>query len=213
MATRIYFIRHGESESNLIHQFAGSLDMSLTERGREQAAATAAFLKDVPFTAVYSSDLKRAYDTAQAVAKPRGMSVIGDQRLREIYAGDWEGRSYDDLDREFAVSYGVWRTQIGLAQCPNGESVAQLQDRVNRCVQDIVQNHPNQYVCIVTHATPIRVMESLWTTTPLDQMHTIPWVSNASVTIVEYRDGRARLLSRDLYEHLGSLHTVLAKNV
>jgi len=213
MATRIYFIRHGESESNLIHQFAGSLDMSLTERGREQAAATAAFLKDVPFTAVYSSDLKRAYDTAQAVAKPRGMSVIGDQRLREIYAGDWEGRSYDDLDHEFADSYGVWRTQIGLAQCPNGESVAQLQDRVNRCVQDIVQNHPNQYVCIATHATPIRVMECLLTNTPLEQMHTIPWVSNASVTIVEYREGCARLLSRDLYEHLGSLHTVLAKNV
>lgn len=213
MATRIYFVRHGESESNLIHQFAGSLDMPLTKRGREQAAATAAFLKDVPFTSVYSSDLQRAYDTALAVAQTQGMSVVGDQRLREIYAGDWEGRSYDDLDREFTDSYGVWRTQIGLAQCPNGESVAQLQARVDRCIQDIVRNHPNQYVCIATHATPIRVMECLWTDTPLEQMHTIPWVSNASVTIVEYHEGHAQLLSRDASRHLGSLHTVLAKNV
>jgi len=59
--TRVYFVRHGESESNLITQFAGSLDMPLTEKGRKQAALTAEFLKNIPFSAVYSSDLSRAY--------------------------------------------------------------------------------------------------------------------------------------------------------
>lgn len=214
MTTKLYFIRHGESESNLITQFAGSLDMPLTEKGRRQADVTAQFLRQIPITAVYASDLARAYDTGRAVAENQGIPLVGDCRLREIFAGEWEGETYADLERKFPDSYGVWRTQIGLARCPGGESVAELQERVRACVEEIVRNHPGETVCIVTHATPIRVMECLWTNTPLEQMHTIPWVSNASVTVAEYDEaGIGRQLERDLHDHLGELHTVLAKNV
>lgn len=212
--TRVYFVRHGQSESNLITQFAGSLDMPLTEKGRQQAIVTAEFLREIPFTAVYASDLIRAYDTGLAVAKLQNIPIHGDARLREIFAGEWEGRTYSDLERDFPDSYGTWRHQIGLAQCPGGESVAQLQERVRDCVEEIVHNHTGETVCIATHATPIRVMECVWTDTPLERMHTIPWVSNASVTVAEYDDnGVGRLLERDLHEHLGGLHTILAKNV
>lgn len=212
--TTLYFIRHGESVSNLSTQFAGSLDMPLTEKGRTQAAITAAFLRDVPFTAVYASDLKRAYDTGLAVADMHNIPIFATEQLREIYAGDWEGRQYNELEANFSDSYDVWRHQIGLAVCPHGESVAQLQKRIRACIENIVQCHPNETICIATHATPIRVMECVWTNTPLTQMHTIPWVSNASVTVAEYTDdGVGRLVERDLYNHLGELHTVLAKNV
>jgi len=214
MSTRIYFIRHGESESNLIHQFAGSLDMPLTGRGREQAVATADYLGEIPFTAVYTSDLSRAYETGRCITDKKGIPLIPDRRLREIYAGDWEGKTYSDLELKFPDSYGVWRTQIGLTQCPAGESVMQLQQRIKECVDEIVLRHPNQTICVTTHATPIRAMECLWTRTPLTQMHTIPWVGNASVTVVEYYgQEKARLLSRDITDHLGKLRTVLANNV
>ena len=212
--TTVYFIRHGESVSNLITQFAGSLDMPLTERGKKQADTTASFLEDVPFSTVYASDLCRAYDTGLAVAQSHGIPIYGTQQLREIFAGDWEGKSYDQLEEEYADSYGIWRTKIGLAQCPNGESVAQLQARIHSYVQELVARHPGETICIATHATPIRVMECIWTNTPLADMHTIPWVSNASVTVAEYdENGNGRLLHRDLHDHLGDLHTVLAKNV
>ncbi len=212
--TKLYFIRHGESVSNLVTQFAGSLDMPLTERGRAQAAATADFLCDVPISAVYASDLSRALDTGCAIAQAKNIPLYATERLREIFAGDWEGRQYSLLEEEFPDSYGVWRTQIGLARCPHGESVAQLQDRIRACIEDIVHKHPDEIIAIATHATPIRVMECLWTSTPLERMHTIPWVSNASVTIAEYdENGVGRLLNRDLHAHLGALHTVLAKNV
>lgn len=212
--TTLYFIRHGESISNLITQFAGSLDMPLTEKGKRQALATASFLKSVPFNVVYASDLSRAYGTGLAVAESHDIPIQSTPQLREIFAGDWEGKTYDRLEREYADSYGVWRTQIGLAQCPGGESVAQLQARINACVQGIVARHSGETVCIATHATPIRVMECIWTDTPLSQMHTIPWVSNASVTIAVYDDaGKGSLIHRDLHNHLGDLHTVLAKNV
>lgn len=212
--TKLYFIRHGESVSNLITQFAGSLDMPLTERGRAQADATAKFLKDVPFSCVYASDLCRAYDTGADVANSHGISIHPMPQLREIFAGEWEGKTYSQLEEEYADTYGVWRKQIGLAQCPNGESVAQLQKRIQSCVEEVVRRHPNETICIATHATPIRVMECVWTNTPLEDMHTIPWVSNASVTIAEYdENGFGRLIDRDLHHHLGDLHTVLAKNV
>lgn len=212
MAT-LYFIRHGESVSNLITQFAGSLDMPLTEKGEAQAAATADFLREIPFTAVYASDLCRAYDTGAVVAQSHSIPIHATAELREIFAGDWEGRTYSQLETEFPDSYGVWRSQIGLAQCPNGESVAQLQQRIDAFIRDVVKLHPDEAVCIATHATPIRVMECLWTGTPLSEMHTVPWVSNASVTVAEYENGIGKLVARDLHEHLGDLHTVLAKNV
>lgn len=212
--TKVYFVRHGESVSNLITQFAGSLDMPLTEKGRAQAVATASFLRDIPFSAVYASDLSRAFDTGLAIAQTRNTPIYAIDQLREIFAGDWEGKQYSQLEAEYPDSYGTWRTQIGMAECPNGESVAQLQSRIRACVEEIVRKHPNEIVCIATHATPIRVMECVWTDTPLAQMHTIPWVSNASVTIAEYcENGVGRLISRDLHQHLGELYTVLAKNV
>ena len=212
--TKLYFIRHGESVSNLVTQFAGSLDMPLTEKGRKQAAVTANFLRSTPFSVVYASDLSRAYDTGFAVAKMQNIPIIETKQLREIYAGDWEGRQYSELESSFPDSYSVWRRKIGFATCPNGESVSELQTRIRKCVEGIVHCHPNEIVCIATHATPIRVMECVWTNTPLSQMHTIPWVSNASVTIAEYGDdGIGRLVERDLHSHLGELHTVLAKNV
>lgn len=212
--TKLYFIRHGESVSNLSSQFAGSLDKPLTEKGREQAALTASFLSTVPFTAVYASDLSRAFDTGLAVAQNRHIPIYPTPELREIYAGDWEGRQYSELEEQFADSYGVWRTRIGLAACPNGESVALLQARIRACVDEIVRRHPNETICVATHATPIRVMECVWTNTPLEQMHTIPWVSNASVTVAHYDDnGCGVLTERDLHRHLGDLHTILAKNV
>lgn len=212
--TKVYFVRHGESVSNLMTQFAGSLDMPLTEKGRAQADATAVFLQDIPFVAVYASDLSRAYDTGSAIALSHNVPIFGTDQLREIYAGDWEGKQYCQLENEYPDSYGIWRRQIGLAECPNGETVAQLQARVHAFVEKTVQKHPNETICIATHATPIRVMECVWTQTPLSQMHTIPWVSNASVTIAEYDAmGNGRLLKRDIHDHLGHLHTVLAKNV
>ena len=212
--TTLYFVRHGESESNLRTQFAGSLDMPLTQRGREQASLTAEHLARMPIEAVYSSDLSRAFDTGRTIADMLDIPIYATSQLREIYAGDWEGKSYSELEISFPDSYGVWRNQIGLAVCPNGESVAELQQRISACIASIVEKHPNDTICIATHATPIRVMECLWTDTPLKYMHTIPWVSNASITVAQYdENGVGQLLVRDFHTHLGNLSTKLAKNV
>lgn len=209
--TTLYFIRHGQSEANVDRVFAGHWDVPLTDRGREQAARTAAFLADRPICAVYASDLHRAADTGEALSSVKGIPLRTTEHLREIYAGDWEGKAFEELVKDPA--FVVWRQTVGLARCTNGESVKELQQRIRAAVEEIVRLHPDESVCIATHATPIRVMEALWTDTPLELLHTVPWVSNASVTVVEYTDGVGRLVSRDLHEHLGDLSTVLPANV
>ncbi|MBQ5841097.1 MAG: histidine phosphatase family protein [Clostridia bacterium] len=206
--TRVYFIRHGESQANLEQRFAGSDDAPLTAKGREQARQTAEFLKDVPFTAVYASDLSRAYHTGLATAALHQLPVTPVPALREVHAGEWEGRGYTEIRDLYPEDYHVWITQIGLCTTTGGESIAALQQRVQAAVGEIVRRHPGETICIATHATPIRVMEGIWTRTPLESLHTIPWVSNASVTIVEYDEtGEGRLVKRDLHDHLGDLST------
>ncbi len=212
--TQIYFIRHGESESNIDGVFTGQLDIPLSEAGREQARRTAACLKDVPLAAVYSSDLSRAYETGKIIGEPHRLMAIPTPHLREINGGLWQGVRYEELEEQFPDSYGLWRRQIGLAKAPEGETVAALQQRVRSFVEAVVRTHPDQAVAIATHATPIRAMECLWLGVSLEEMHTIPWVSNASVTLVEYDAALiARVVRRDDYRHLEDLHTVLPGTV
>lgn len=212
--TRLYFVRHGESASNVSGEYTGQLNAPLSPQGVQQAERTAEFLKSVPLTAVYASDLVRAYNTGKAIAALHGLVPVPIRDLREINGGLWEGKHYDELQDLYPDSYGLWRRQIGLAAAPNGEAVSDLQNRVRRCVESIVRAHPNGAICIATHATPIRAMECVWTNTDLENMHTIPWVSNASVTVVEYDgDMHARIIERDMHEHLQDIYTKLPKSV
>lgn len=211
--TTVYFIRHGQSTANLSQCFAGFIDVPLTDLGGQQAECTAKFLADTPLSAVYSSDLSRAYNTACAIAKLHGLTVKRDQDLREIYAGAWEGRTYAELEATDPAYY-IWIHEIGRADCTGGESVKQLQRRISDAVETIVARHPNEAICIVSHGTPIRALTALLTNTPLEQMHTVPWASNASVTIAEFATPRqGRIVSHDLHDHLKDLVSKLPASV
>ena len=114
--TRLILIRHGESEANLKKIFAGSFDVDLTSRGYAQAEKTAEYVAaHYAVDRIYASDLLRAFHTGEALATRIGVSVIAEKGLREIFAGAWEGRTFDDLDAEYTDSYAVWRTDIGAA--------------------------------------------------------------------------------------------------
>ena len=122
--TKMIFVRHGQSEANLLTIFAGHTDIPLTDLGRHQAENTAQFLKDYSIDAVYASDLLRAMQTAEPTARMHGLEIIPDVRLREIYAGDWEGVTFNDLLTLYPESFGIlWRTDCGRAHPENGESV------------------------------------------------------------------------------------------
>lgn len=207
--TTLYVVRHGESEANRKNCLAGNLNVPLTATGREQARRVADFLRGIPLDAVYSSDLSRAMETAQAIAALQGLSVMCEPGLREINGGVWEGMTYPEIRLKYPKEYRIWSDDIGLSRCPGGESAIEVQVRAKATIEAIVQRHPNSRLCLVTHGLVTRVMEAVWTHMPPERIRDIPFVSNASVSVVVYNGEIVTLLKRNLCAHLDGLVTTL----
>lgn len=213
MSTTLIFVRHGESNANGNGFFAGQLDIDLSQRGLQQAELTARYISEkYHVDTIYSSDLQRAYHTALPIAKACAAEIIKIPQLREIFAGEWQGLCFDELQTLHFDSYGVWLNDIGKAHPTNGESVEALSKRIWDTVQEIAKREENKTVVIVTHATPIRTLLCRIKGLDLDQMKQISWVSNASVSVVR-ADGDWILEQEGFDLHLAELKTQFPANV
>ncbi len=213
MKTKIIMIRHGFSEANDQNVYAGSRDYPLSELGLKQAKLCGEYLAKSDISFLYSSHLKRAYDTALPIAKATGLGIIIDKDLRECEGGDWEGMNYDELCRRYPVEYGIWVNDIGNAQCPNGESVKNFADRILTVITKIAKKHEGNTLCIATHATPIRVMTAIAKQIPIDNLKNVEWCANASINTFEYENGKFSIVELDNDKYLGELRSVLPSNV
>jgi len=212
--TKLLIIRHGQSCANLDGVFVGHTNSPLSDLGRRQAEATAQYIADTYHVdAAYASDLDRAFYTGKAAADKLGLPTIPDPQLREIFAGDWENMKFDDLSGSGDPAYQLWLTNIGLSGCPGGESVAQLQERIVAAMRRIAEANEGKTLVIGTHATPLRVFMTHCLGLPLEEMKNVPWVSNASVTEVNYDDGKFTIVTASHDAHLGDMRTALPKNV
>lgn len=152
--TTLYLVRHGESEANAAKRYAGQTDSPLTERGREQARTVAAALRDVRFDRVISSDLSRARDTADIIARDHGVAVEVFPELREIDVGEAAGRAIEDAKQRF--DWGPGR----FVQWPGGESLEGVRDRVVSAIDRIVSASPGRTICVVGHGGVTRILVS-----------------------------------------------------
>ena len=212
--TRILLIRHGETWANRREEFAGFTDAILTELGYQQAEKTAAYVKEhYNVDKVYASDLQRAFNTGKAVADLFGLEVIPEKGMREIFGGLWEDVPYATLCERYPEEYGVWLQNIGKSVCTEGESVEELGQRVFGTVQRIAKENEGKTIVIATHATPVRVTQTLIQDGNLDRMQEVPWASNASITELSYEDGVWSVVKASMDEHLGDMKTVLPDDV
>lgn len=212
--TCLLLVRHGLSLANREGFFAGQADVPLLDLGRLQASATGEFIREhYAVDKVYASDLIRAGETGQILAELLGCPLERDRGLREIYAGAWQEKTFDYLTEHYPDSYGIWRRDIGRAQCPDGESVAQMGFRVKEALTAICRENPGKTLAIATHATPIRAMEGWARFRDFGRMGEIPWVSNASVTELFYDNGKWRLGKVSQDAHLQDQRTVFPENV
>ncbi len=213
MSTKIIMVRHGFSRANEQQRFAGHWDIELAELGKKQAEKAGAYFKDHPVDALYSSDLLRAYHTAEPISKVLGLPIHKDPGLREIKAGEWEKLSFDELRTQYPEEFNIWVNDVGRSRCPGGESVQELTERVTDTVRRIAEKHDGQTVCITTHATPIRAMCTVASGTPIAEMAKVPWAANASLNIFEYENGAFKVVELDITKHLSQLLTKLPSNV
>lgn len=201
--TTILLARHGESDWNRAKRWQGWADRPLTSRGRDQAHELAERLQDTELDAVYSSDLRRARETAEIVARAKGLTVVTTPNLREVDVGSWSGLTRADAEARFPEAYAHWLA--GGEGWDDGESYEEMSERVLRAVMDIGQRHPGQRVLAVAHGGSIRGVHAAALGVDVHTYRRIQRVEpNATLSAVCVEDGRLTELCRteDLDEFL-----------
>lgn len=158
--TRLLLVRHGATTATEEDRFSGSTSAELSEEGRWQAARLAERLARQSITAVYSSPLSRALDTARIIAAPCHLEPLTRGGLREIGHGHWEGRRREEVEREFADEYGAWAEDPFTFAPAGGESGVAVLARALPVIREVVTAHAGGRVLVVSHKATLRLVLS-----------------------------------------------------
>lgn len=157
--TRIIAIRHGETAWNVQGRIQGHLDVALNDTGLWQAREAARDLLDAAITCIYSSDLRRAMQTAQAIAQATAARVVAERRLRERSFGEYEGRTFAEVELEAPTHARLWRQRDPDYAPAGGENLRALRERIASVVGELAARHAGEQIVIVSHGG---VMDTLY---------------------------------------------------
>jgi len=158
--TRLLIARHGQTIWNTQRRYQGQTDSPLDETGQRQAFDLGERLSKVKLSAIFASDLGRAWNTAAATAAHQDCPFIADPRLRELHYGEWQGMTYDEIRQGDPQRLAAWEADRMKASPPGGESLLQLAERVQAAIECIQKAYPEGTVLVVSHAGPIKVLLS-----------------------------------------------------
>jgi probable phosphoglycerate mutase len=198
---RILLARHGETVFNVEGRWQGQADSPLTERGRAQAAELARALADEQITAVYSSDLGRAADTAAEVASLHNLQVTAERRLQEINVGAWTGKNRDEINAEFPGGLKAWASQPSAYELPDGETIGAAQARALEFFGDRMPAHSGEAVVVISHGALCQTIlvnaiggtvDDLWLKEGVDncQISRLEWTADRGLQLIQLVDVR-----------------------
>jgi len=203
--THVLLIRHGQSEGNAERRFGGHTATPLSPRGRKQAQATAQALKDDQLTAIYSSDLARAIETAQPLARLTGLPVDTTEAFRERSVGVMEGLTFEDAAERHPEEYAALLRRDFEHVLSGGESYRQLLDRARNKLDEVIEQHKGGRIAVFSHTGTICIM-ALHLMGALDAPELKPvWISSANCGITRFElraDGFVRVLAVNDTRHL-----------
>ncbi len=166
-ATRILAIRHGETAWNVDTRIQGQLDIGLNDTGRWQAQRTAQALAHEDIAAVYSSDLSRAFETAQTIANAlsarSALQVVPHLGLRERHFGHFQGKTWAEIETHWPDDARLWRQRDPAWSPVEGESLLQLRERIAQCVHELAHQHTGEQIVLVAHGGVMDVLYRLAT--------------------------------------------------
>ena len=186
---KIFIVRHGQTSGNRARKYFGITDIELNEEGIIQAGLISKRLERENICRIYSSNLKRAFKTAEIIAKPHKINVESKKDLMEINFGDWEGLSFQEIQKGYPHEFSKWQNNIMDFTIPHGESVLELKKRVEPAFSEILNSAVENNVVIVTHGGPIRVILSKILSP--NALETTFWKikqDNAALNIIENMD-------------------------
>jgi phosphoserine phosphatase len=148
---RIYLIRHGETDWNKMRRFQGRGDLPLNETGRKQVGALASALKDIPLTAIYTSPLTRALETARRIKVFHPSTpIFEDNGLVEMDLGEFDGMKARDWARQYPDFRKAWNENPASVRIPGGESLKSVQDRAKKTLERITGIHPPDTTILIS---------------------------------------------------------------
>jgi len=157
-ATRLIAVRHGETAWNVDTRIQGQIDIGLNATGLWQAERAGQALADEDIGVIYASDLARAWQTAEAIARPHGLAVQPEPRLRERAFGHLEGMSFAEIESMLPEDAKRWRERDPEFEPVGGESLLTFRDRVTRVAAELAARHPGQLVALVAHGGVMDVL-------------------------------------------------------
>lgn len=211
--TTLYIVRHGQTVANTENRIAGRANFPLTDLGHAQAACTANFLKDTPLDAVLSSPLVRAKDTAAPIAGSHGLPLTVVPDLAEVNFGKLEGMLLTEAAPIYPDVLEAWHNHIADADFPGGENMRGVAVRARQVIRDILTAYPEKRVCIVTHGALIKFILAFIKDMPLEELDSVHYVNNASVTTVAYENGKFTVCAENQSDHMGDLVSGIPKDI
>ena len=156
--TEIILVRHGETDWNASEIFRGRADVGLNETGQKQAEALGAYLSREKIEFIYSSPLKRAIDTAEAIARYQALEVNTIENLIDFHFGDWQGLSLRDVSERYPELYRDWEDTPEQVRIPGGESLADVRNRALPFIEDAIMRCGEGRVVFVSHRIVNKVL-------------------------------------------------------
>lgn len=204
MALRLFLLRHAETVWNRERRYQGWTDTGLSEVGHAQAQAAARALATTLLHAIYASPLRRAQETAAAVAAPHGLPVRAAEAFKEMGFGRWEGLTVDEVRAQDPERYRAWLDAPQVSGPPDGERLEAVQQRVLRGLDALRDGHDEQSVCLVAHGITARILILEALGLPLDRIWSLH-VSSAGISELEFRPDWSALHRMNTLVHLDAV--------
>lgn len=185
--TRIIFVRHGETIWNNIGKYQGHTDIPLSTVGISQARKTAQRLSKENISTIYSSDLMRAQQTAEIIGLKHNLVINYCKDLREINFGQWEGRTYGEIEGQYPQLLNLWIEDPEKLKIPGGETFGELRERAMKVIDNILLKHHQETVLLVAHGGTISTILCSVLSIDLKNMWQIKQ-SNSAISIIEFYD-------------------------
>lgn len=208
---RIYLVRHGEAMGNVEEFFQGRIDTEISEKGKMQLEALSERFKDIRLEALYSSPLKRAVTTAEAVNKYHDLPIIINKDIIEINGGKWEGEKWSDIPKLYPAEHEKWNNAIQTFQAPEGESTQQVYDRMKAAMRFIAAENEGKTIAVVSHGMAIKAYLTYAQGKEWKDYEEQGWADNSAVSLIEYDENLVpKILMMNDSSHLSAELSTLA---
>lgn len=208
--TRVVLIRVGETQWNAIGRWQGIVAVPLNAHGIAQSRRLAKFVRNIGLTAIYSSDLRRARDTAGIISEYANVKLSYDDRLRERHMGEWQGLTINEIRDWYRGTYHELVDDPHNVPVPGGESRVQVSQRVNAFFNQVVQQE-NDTIGIITHTTAIRTL--LAEQVPKSNPYDLHFRNLSATTITRQEDDTWRITQLDDVTHLEGMSSAYVGEV